>query len=106
MKSAIILFFALAGLALAEAPKPERLVKCEGLLGLDPSFNEVTRLLASGWTVKHITAYGANNVAVVLSPPSAEWEAYEAELARQKREAAAAAREQRTKATAVEKGNP
>lgn len=103
---AILLFFTLAGLALAQAPKAERLVKCEGLLGLDPSFNEVTRLLASGWTVKHITAYGANSVVVVLTPPSAEWEAYEAEQAKQKREAAAAAREQRVKATAVEKGKP
>lgn len=103
---AILLFFTLTGLALAQAPRPERIITCGGAFSMDRDFELVTALLNTGWTVKHVTALGSNAAVVVLSPPSVEWEAYALEQAKQKREAAAAAREQRAKATAVEKGKP
>ena len=106
MNRLILAYLIFATVALAQAPKPERIITCGGTFSMDRDFELVTALLNTGWTVKHVTALGSNAAVVVLSPPSAEWEAYALEQAKQKREAAAAAREQRAKATAVEKGKP
>lgn len=97
-------FLLITAVALGQAPKPERIITAEGVLGSDPTFGNVNTLLTMGWTVKHVTAYGKNSVVFVLLPPSAEWEAMAKEEARLIREAAAAARQQKATATPVEKG--
>lgn len=96
-------FLLITAVALGQAPKPERIVVVSGGL-MSPSLEHVTSLLEAGWTVKHVMASGETRLVFVLLPPSAEWEALAKEEARLKREAAAAARQQKATATPVEKG--
>ena len=106
----ILLALLLATTASARPAQYERIVLASsfGLFNAEGQMSAVKDLLDMGWTVKHIVPVGESSqvIVIVLVSPSPEWEAYNVEQARLKREQLKAQREAKAAATQVEKGKP